>query len=180
MRTRLFGLCIAVLAGLTLEPSPTKTYADDHGRERERTFSATLASFNEVPTISSPDAKGTFRARLNRDGDALRYTLTYSGLSAPVTQSHIHFGKSRTAGNIMVWLCQTATNLDPTTLAPTCPQPEGTVEGTITAANIIKAGTQGIDVGEFDEFIHALHEDAGYANVHTTAFPAGEIRGQVK
>jgi hypothetical protein len=178
MRTRLFGLSLAMLAGVTLQPSAPKVSADDHGRERA--FSATLVSYNEVPTISSPEAKGFFRARLNRAGDALRYTLTYSGLSAPVTQSHIHFGRSRTAGSIMVWLCQTSTNTDPTTLAPTCPTPDGTVEGTITAANIIKAGTQGIDVGEFDEFLRALHEDAGYANVHTTAFPAGEIRGQVR
>ena len=60
------------------------------------------------------------------------------------------------------------------------PTPDGTVEGTITAANIVTAGTQGITAGEFDEFIRALREDAGYANVHTTAFPAGEIRGQVR
>jgi hypothetical protein len=178
MRTRLFGLSLALLAGLTLQPSPAKVSADAI-RVRDRNFFAALVSFNEVPTISSPGAKGVFRARLSHDGESLRYSLTYSGLSATVTQSHIHFGKSRTAGSIMVWLCQTATNADPTTLAPTCPQ-EGTVEGTITAANIIKAGTQGIDVGEFDEFLRALHEDAGYANVHTTAFPAGEIRGQVR
>lgn len=180
MRTRSLGLSLAMLAGVTLQPSPAKISADDHDRGHERTFSATLASFNEVPTISSPDAKGTFRARLSNDGNALHYTLSYSGLSAPVTMSHIHLGRSRTAGAIMVWLCQTATSLDPTTLAPTCPTPDGTVEGTITAANIVTAGTQGITAGEFDEFIRALREDAGYANVHTTAFPAGEIRGQVR
>jgi hypothetical protein len=178
MRTRLFGFCVAVLTSVTLQPSPAKVSADDD-HDRQRSFSATLVSFNEVPAVSSGEAKGLFRARLNHDGDALRYTLSYSGLSAPVTQAHIHFGRSRTNGAVMVFLCQTATNLDPTTLAPTCPN-EGTVEGTITAANIVKAGTQGIDVGEFDEFVRALHEDAGYANVHTTAFPGGEIRGQVK
>jgi hypothetical protein len=179
MRTRLFGLSLAMLASLTLQPSPAKVSADqDHGRVQG--FSAALVSFNEVPSISSGDATGFFRAQLNRDGDALRYTLSYSGLSAPAIMAHIHLGKSRTNGAIMVWLCQTATNADPTTLAPTCPATEGTVEGTITAANIVKAGAQGVDVGEFDEFLRALHEDAGYANVHTTAFPGGEIRGQVK
>jgi hypothetical protein len=80
----------------------------------------------------------------------------------------------------MVWLCQTATNVDPTGLAPTCPVPEGTVEGTIEAANIVAAGTSGIAAGEFEEFLRALRENAGYVNVHTTAFPGGEIRGQVQ
>jgi hypothetical protein len=169
-----------MLAGLTLQPSPVKVSADDDLGLRRRFFFATLVSFNEVPAVSSGEAKGTFRARLNRAGDTLSYSLTYSGLSAPVIMSHIHLGKSRTNGAIMVWLCQTATNADPTTLAPTCPVQEGTVTGSITAANIIKAGTQGVDVGEFEEFLRALHEDAGYANVHTTAFPGGEIRGQVR
>ena len=178
MRTRLMGLSLAVLAGATLQPSAAKVSADrDHGRDRS--FSAVLESFNEVPTLSVPDARGFFRARLNHDGDALHYSLSYSGLSAPVLMAHIHIGKSRLNGPIMLWLCQTATNTDPTTLAPTCPQ-EGTVEGTITAANIITAGTSGIAAGEFDEFVRALRENAGYANVHTTAFTSGEIRGQVR
>lgn len=179
MRIRLVGLSLAMLAGVTLQPSPARVAAD-HGHRRDRSFSAALASFNEVPTLSVPDSKGFFRARLDRDGDALRYSLSYSGLSAPVIMAHIHLGRSRTNGGVMVWLCQTATNLDPTTLAPTCPATEGTVQGTITAANIVTAGTQGVAAGEFDEFLLALREDAGYVNVHTTSFPGGEIRGQVK
>jgi len=35
-------------------------------------------------------------------------------------------------------------------------------------------------VGEFEEFVRALRNDSGYANVHTTAFPGGEIRGQIR
>jgi hypothetical protein len=173
------GLSVAVLAGATLQPSSAKVLADrDH--HRDRGFSATLESYNEVPTLSVPDAKGFFKARLNRAGDAIRYTLSYSGLSAPVLMAHIHIGKSRVNGPIMVWLCQTATNVDPTGLSPMCPVPDGTVEGTIEAANVVTAGTSGIAAGEFAELVRALRENAGYVNVHTTAFPGGEIRGQVK
>jgi hypothetical protein len=179
MRSRIFGLSLVLLAGVTLQPSPARG-SGDHGHRRDRSFSAALVSFNEVPTLSVPDSKGFFLARLNREGDALRYSLGYSGLSAPVLMAHIHLGKSGTNGGVMVWLCQTATNTDPTTLAPTCPTTEGTVEGIITEANIVTAGTQGVAAGDFDEFLLALRKDAGYVHVHTTAFPGGEIRGQVK
>ncbi len=168
----------AILASTVMLPSPVVVTADDNDHEQNR-FSAKLRSFNEVPSISS-NAEGTFRARLNHDGDSLHYRLSYSGLSATVTQSHIHFGERHTNGNIMVWLCS-GTLTDPTGLAPACPlAPGGSVEGDITAANIIQAGAQGITVGEFGEFIRALREGAGYANVHTTAFGSGEIRGQVQ
>jgi hypothetical protein len=174
-RARLFGLTAgAILAGALTMPSGPLVSADG-----ERTFTATLRSFNEVPAISST-ARGSFRGTLSHDGQSLHYRLSYSGLSAPVTQSHIHFGKSRTNGGIMVWLCQTAAPFtDPAGLAPPCVD-EGTVEGTLTSANIVQAGNQGIVAGEFEEFVRALRNDAGYANVHTTAFGSGEIRGQLR
>jgi hypothetical protein len=166
---------------MAISPSPTPVSADD---DRDRSFSAKLRGFNEVPSISSR-AEGTFRARLSRDGETLRYTLTYKRLSAPITQAHIHFGQRHTNGGIVVFLCSGPVNMDPTGLAPACVQ-EGTVEGEITAANIIQPGApppapgQGIAPGEFDEFLRALRSGAGYANVHTDNFPGGEIRGQVK
>lgn len=140
-------------------------------------FQAKLQGFSEVPSISSTGT-GSFRATLSDDGTSLSYTLSFSGLSAPVTQSHIHFGQQHTNGAIMVFLCQTASNPDPTGLAPQCVN-AGTVEGTITSANIIQAGGQGIGNGEFAEFVLALKGSSGYANVHTTTFPTGEIRGVV-
>lgn len=167
-----------VAAAVTL-PSPRPVTAHDD----DKRFSATLHPFSEVPSVSSP-AEGSFRARLSKDGTTLEYRLTHKGLSAPITQSHIHFGERHTNGGIMVWLCSGPTLKDPTGLAPACVD-EGSVEGSITAANIVQAGTglpigQGIGVGEFEEFLQALRKGAGYANIHTTNFPGGELRGQVR
>jgi hypothetical protein len=180
-RFAIFSVCAALAGALTL-PSLSSVSAD----EGKRNFSARLKGQNEVPSISTT-ATGSFRARLSADGTSLHYTLSYSGLSATVTQAHIHLGEQHTNGGIMVFLCSGA-SVDPTGLAPTCPATEGTVEGDITTANIIQVGNpaapppgvQGIVAGEFEEFLTALRKGAGYANVHTTNFGAGEIRGQVR
>jgi hypothetical protein len=46
-------------------------------------------------------------------------------------------------------------------------------------ANVIGPTGQGVSPGEFAEFVQALRAEAAYGNVHTTRFPAGEIRAQV-
>ena len=38
---------------------------------------------------------------------------------------------------------------------------------------------QGIDAGELDELLDALKSGVTYANVHSTKFPAGEVRAQI-
>jgi hypothetical protein len=161
----------AVLAAAFTLSSPDSLFA------QEEKFSARLQSFNEVPSISST-ASGSFRATLSEDGTSLAYTLTHTGLSSTILQAHIHFGQTHTNGGVFVFLCQTGTNPDPTGLAPTCVQ-DGSVTGTITSANIIQAGNQGIGVGEFEEAIAAIKGGSGYANIHTTNFTGGELRGQV-
>ncbi len=179
-----------VLAGLATVPSSPVVNAQESRHGGGRNFSANLVSFNEVPSISSA-ARGSFRARLNNAGDELSYRLTYSGITegASVTQAHIHLGQKHTNGGIMVWLCS-GTLTDPTGLAPACPTaPGGTVEGTLTAANIIQTPAspappappgQGVAPGEFEKFVEALRKGSGYANVHSTRFPGGELRGQVE
>jgi len=53
-------------------------------------------------------------------------------------------------------------------------------DGRITAGEILGVPSQNIPAGTFEALIAALVSDTTYANVHTTKFPAGEIRGQVQ
>jgi len=141
---------------------------------------ALLTGYEESPSVSTT-AKGEFVAKIDEDGDAIHYVETFRGLQAPVTQSHIHIAQPGVNGSIVIFLCQTSANPDPTGLAPQCPQ-EGTVRGTITAANVIAGATasQQLKVGDLSAVITAIRAGMAYANVHTTLSPGGEIRGQIR
>jgi len=139
---------------------------------------ALLTGYEEVPSVSTT-ASGEFTATVS--GSTIAYTETYSGLQAPVTQSHIHVGQTAVNGSVVIFLCQTQTNPDPTGLAPPCPQ-QGTVSGTITSANVIAGSTttQQLAAGDLTAVLTAIQAGAAYANVHTTVSPGGEIRGQIR
>jgi hypothetical protein len=76
-------------------------------------------------------------------------------------------------------LCETATNPSPSASTPTCPAPGGTVTGTITPVEVVGPAGQGIAAGEFEELVAAIRAGRAYANVHSSKFPGGEIRGQI-
>ena len=140
-------------------------------------FDADLEGFNEVPTLSS-DAKADFDARINQDETQIEYELTYSGFATNVLQAHLHLGRRAVNGGIMVFLCSNLGNGPAGT--PPCPSPAGTVTGTLTAAGVVGPAAQGINPGEFAEVVRAIRAGAAYANVHSQAFPTGEIRDQVR
>ena len=159
------------------------------GFARAQEFSARLNGFeelgvqnNETGAILS-DGKGTLELKLDKQAMTITYTLTYSDvgttppLTGTVTQAHIHFGKEHVAGGVMVFLCTNLGNGPAGT--PACPMNTGTVTGTITPDSIIAVPKQNVKAGDFDALEDALTSHTGYANVHTTALPAGEIRGQV-
>ena len=82
----------------------------------------------------------------------------------------------------MLFLC---TNLTPPAGVPTpqaCPAAPATITGTLTAANVIPRPEQGIGPGAagFAEVLEAIRAGAAYANVHTTIFPLGEMRGRLR
>lgn len=142
-------------------------------------FVIRLRSYEEVPAVSSL-ANGMFRARIDDAAGTIVYQLSYQGLQGDVRQSHIHFGQRGVNGGISVFLCQTATNPDPTGGAPTCGASPATMTGTLTAANIIGPTGQGIAATEFAELVRAIRAGVAYVNVHTSLFPGGEIRGQAR
>jgi hypothetical protein len=64
---------------------------------------------------------------------------------------------------------------------PACPtEPTAHIDGTATAANVTGPTGQGIDPGDFAAAVEAILTGQTYANVHSTLFPNGEIRGQVR
>lgn len=135
-----------------------------------------LRSHEEVPSVSSA-AQGSFSAEIDASGQ-IAYELSYAGLQGDVRQAHIHVGQRSANGGVSVFLCQTTFNPDPTGLAPTCPA-SGTVTGLLGAGNVIGPGGQGVAAGEFAELVDAIRNGVTYVNVHSTAFPGGELRGQL-
>src|SRR5712672_4357373 len=106
-------------------------------------FSAIFSGFEEIGGLGAGETgaifsqgKATLDLDLNGSARTIAFTLTYSGLSAPVTQAHIHFGKEHVAGGIMVWFCGSLTNPGPAG-TQTCPAAGGTVTGMITGAHVI-------------------------------------------
>jgi hypothetical protein len=145
---------------------------------RDNHFKAELTGYEEVPTLSTP-GEGRFKARLNKAGTEIEYELRYEGLEGTVTQAHIHLGQRATTGGIVLFLCTNLGNGPAGT--PACPAAPGTVTGTLVAAGVVGGATaQGLSAGDFAAVVEALRAGAAYANVHTTAWPSGEIRGQLK
>ena len=138
-----------------------------------------LKGYQEVPAVSST-ASGKFSAKINERAGTIDYELRYAGLEGDVTQSHIHFGQRGVSGGISIWLCGT-TALPGPAGTPSCLGPrEATVTGTLHAAGVVGPTAQGIAAGEFADLIAAIRAGVAYANVHSTKFPGGEIRGQLK
>jgi len=182
-----------LVLALILAPIASASATDRHDR-----VEAELSGYNEVHFIAgnaaatppvppalrgaiSTKASGSFHAVIDDKNDTIQYTLRYDNLEGTVTQAHIHFGQRHTTGGIVVWLCQTAGTPAPASVnqsMPTCPA-SGSVSGTIHPEQVLEAVGQGIAAGEFEEVVAAIRAGRAYANVHSSLFPPGEIRGQI-
>jgi len=136
-------------------------------------FEARLNGFQEVPSVST-GGFGNFEAELVND-TTLHFMFHYEGLEGGTPLfAHVHFGERAVNGGVSFFLCGPPAN------APvTCQDGSGDVEGNITAANVIGPNGQGIAPGQFGEMIRAMQAGHAYANIHTTVWPGGEIRGQI-
>ncbi len=134
-------------------------------------LTASLRGVNEVPAINS-NATATFRAVIHSDG-SITFKETFSGLTSNAIFSHIHFGEVHVGGGVMIFLCGGGGQ-------PACPvATSGTIEGTITPANVTGPTSQGVTPGDLASALRAVRQGAGYVNLHSVNFPAGEVRGQV-
>ena len=170
LRSKCILAAVALVAAATLMTFPAR--AED---DAVTTYRARLTGFGEVPP-KLVDGQGDFVGTLGAGGSSISWTLTWTGLTGPAQAAHIHFGQPQNTGNVVVFFCGGGGR-------PACPDGpghSGAISGTWTAADILAVPAQNITAGDFAGFLKILKAHLGYANIHTTLFPGGEIRGQVK
>lgn len=123
-------------------------------------YASVLNGANERPNPVNTSATGN--AYFEGDAFTLRYHVTVSNITG-VTAAHIHRGSSSEAGPVLRTL-----------FAPS--SPTETVNGTLTSGSF--AGTDADQI-TMDSLVVLMRNGNAYVNVHTTANPDGEIRGQV-
>jgi CHRD domain len=178
-RGRQWAIVVAVSATAAAVAAGTSAMASARTTTSgPNTIHEQLSSYNETPLALSTTGEGQFLLRIDRNAQEMSYELSYSALQGDVSQAHIHFGSRAQTGGIVVFLCTNLGNGPAGTQA--CPTAPATVSGTIHAADVLAlAAAQGIAAGEFDEFLAAIDAESTYVNVHSSAFPGGEIRAQL-
>ena len=130
-------------------------------------FEASLTGAAERPDPVTTDATGD--AFFDLDDTTFRYLIEVEDIT-DVTLAHIHNGDANTAGPIVVELFNADGN-------PVSFTDRGDlIESTFTAADLQAGGGITTLVGLLD----AMEAGTVYVNVHTTANPSGEIRGQIE
>lgn len=171
-RTRLLA-AVAAAAALAAVTGSAATA----GGGSPATITERLSGYQEDPQVVSTTGQGRFRVQIDEQAQEISYRLTYNDLVGTVTQAHIHFGGRAQSGAISVFLCTNQGNGPAGT--QTCPAAPATVTGVIRAADVIGPAGQGIAAGEFAELVTAIRAGATYVNVHSSQWPAGEIRAQL-
>jgi CHRD domain-containing protein len=172
MKSNTIGFwALAALAASVLAAPAAYSQAELLANTHTERFSARLSGSEEVPPINTAGS-GDFEMT-NQQG-TITFSLTFSDLSGPPAVAHLHFGQRNVAGGVMIFLCGGGGQ-------PACPATtEGTITGTITAANVTGPAAQGIAPGDLDSALEAVRDGLSYANMHTANFGGGEIRGQVR
>jgi hypothetical protein len=125
-------------------------------------------SANLTPAGDGGGARtGTGTFLLTLTGTTMTINGNFSGLSANSTAAHIHGPSGPLPGTASVLYDFTASGLGLATLGSTA----GTINGTF---GLVAKGTYTVAQQVTD-----LQAGLWYLNVHSTAFPGGEIRGQV-
>jgi CHRD domain/PEP-CTERM motif len=125
--------------------------------QAQTTLIAFLSGAQEAPTPRVTPAFGNGTVILNAARTQITVSLTFSGLLAPFTVSHIHEGAFGVSGPVRF------------DFGPQVVLGPGGTSGVLTNAvfNVTEAQVTALLAGNM------------YFNVHSSTFPAGEIRGQL-
>jgi glucose/arabinose dehydrogenase len=137
--------------------------------EDGRDFKARLLGRQEVPRVETrAGAEAEFE--LNHDG-TLDFELEATGPIQNATQAHIHLGARGQNGPVVAFLLAfDAAGRD-------FERGDKIAEGTLDDDDVVPR--PGFD-GTVAALVERMRQGRAYANLHTVAFPGGEIRGQIR
>jgi len=103
------------------------------------------------------------------DGTTVHYTIEVDDITN-IVAAHIHSGAAGVNGSIRVFFYGNGS-----------PNPGGAVSFTdksiLVTGSFTAADVTGVS---FADLLNQMRNGTAYTNVHTTAFPGGEMRGQIQ
>ena len=142
--------------------------SDEHNKVHQVTFHISLTGSQQVGPVTT-DAFGMATVRLIDNGTAISFQVIVCDI-INVTASHIHVGAAGTNGPVIIPFIHGV-------LFSSLHGCKTLAEGTRTAADLNTQASPSIT--SWNDFVKALLAGNTYVNVHTTANPGGEIRGQL-
>jgi hypothetical protein len=130
------------------------------------TFMVQLSGANEVP---ARPASGNGTMGFVVRGNRIDYSIEINGLSN-ITGAHIHSGAAGVNGPIRIALYPGPGSNFSTT-------PSARFDGQFYEGSFEASDVTGIS---YSDLVAGMRAGTVYGNVHTSAFPGGEIRGQVQ
>jgi len=130
------------------------------------TFTAQLNGGQEIPVVVTGSV-GTATVTWNTVTKTGTYRVDVYNMPVGTTASHIHAGAVGAGGPVIVNFTVPAGGISN----------DFALSGTFACSDVVPRAAQGINSCE--DFEQALLLNNTYANVHSTANPGGEIRGQL-
>ncbi len=154
-------VAIGILSILTIGTTPLTLQVA--AQESEQKFIAELSGKEEVPPNESPSSGFAW---LKITKDEIKFEVNVTDMDK-VNAAHIHLAEAGKNGPVVLTLFMGG--------------PTEQVNGTIGEANVTASNLEGPMKGkDVTDLVTAMKNGTTYVNVHTTDFPNGEIRGQLK
>ena len=147
---------------------------NDGAQDRALRGEADLSGEQEVPPNDS-DAEGEFTIKFDCEFTRARFRLEVH--ADDVLQAHLHCGSAGENGPVVAFLFGLfpgGVDVDGQLSALTLTQ------ANLDAVNVNCAEAVGYQIETLEDLADAMAAGDVYVNVHTVAFPGGEIRGQVE
>lgn len=156
-------LLFVLLMIIPMVLSSTLTYA------KPMTFTTHMS--RELPDVETL-GQGQSIFKVSADGNSVSFRIIVANIS-DITMTHIHVSEDPGGnGPPAVWLYPAS---PPSMLIP------GRTQGTLVTGSFDASDFVGPLAGmEVADLITAIIENRAYVNVHTSSYPGGEIRGNIK